>query len=45
MSIVPDEKKVSAPASPSTRKLARELGLDINKVPGTEPGGFLPRML
>ncbi|MGI9553868.1 MAG: CatA-like O-acetyltransferase [Thermodesulfobacteriota bacterium] len=34
-----DEDKVSAPASPSTRKLARELGLDINKVPGTEPGG------
>ena len=37
--IVPDEKKVSAPASPSTRKLARELGIDIGKVPGTEPGG------
>ncbi|MGI9534970.1 MAG: CatA-like O-acetyltransferase [Thermodesulfobacteriota bacterium] len=34
-----DENQVSAPASPSTRKLARELGLDINKVPGTEPGG------
>jgi len=39
VSIVPDEKQVSAPASPSTRKLARELGIDINKVPGTDPGG------
>ncbi len=39
VSIVKDEKKVSAPASPSTRKLARELGIDINSVSGTEPGG------
>jgi len=39
VSIVKDEKKVSAPASPSTRKLARELGIDINGVSGTEPGG------
>ena len=39
VSIVKDEKQVSAPASPSTRKLARELGIDINSVSGTEPGG------
>ena len=39
VSIVKDEKKVSAPASPSTRKLARELGIDIDSVSGTEPGG------
>jgi pyruvate dehydrogenase E2 component (dihydrolipoyllysine-residue acetyltransferase) len=29
----------SAPAAPSTRRLARELGVDIRKVPGTGPGG------
>jgi len=28
-----------APAAPSIRRLARELGADINKVPGTGPGG------
>jgi len=28
-----------APASPSVRRLARELGADINRVPGTGPGG------
>jgi pyruvate dehydrogenase E2 component (dihydrolipoamide acetyltransferase) len=39
VSIVKDENKVSAPASPSTRKLARELGIDINSIPGTDPGG------
>lgn len=27
------------PAAPATRKLARELGLDINIVPGSGPGG------
>ncbi|MCC7419654.1 MAG: 2-oxo acid dehydrogenase subunit E2 [Planctomycetaceae bacterium] len=27
------------PAAPSTRKLARELGVDLNRVPGTGPGG------
>jgi pyruvate dehydrogenase E2 component (dihydrolipoamide acetyltransferase) len=31
--------KGSAPASPSVRRLAREIGVDINKVPGTGPGG------
>ena len=39
ISIVKEENKVSAPASPSTRKLARELGIDINSIPGTDPGG------
>jgi len=39
VSIVREENKVSAPASPSTRKLARELGIDINSIPGTDPGG------
>jgi pyruvate dehydrogenase E2 component (dihydrolipoamide acetyltransferase) len=29
----------TAPASPSVRQLARELGIDINKVPGGGPGG------
>lgn len=29
----------SAPAAPSVRRLAREIGVDINKVPGSGPGG------
>ena len=37
--IVKEERKVSVPASPSTRKLARELGIDINRISGTGPGG------
>jgi pyruvate dehydrogenase E2 component (dihydrolipoamide acetyltransferase) len=28
-----------APAAPSVRRMARELGVDINEVPGTEPNG------
>ncbi len=28
-----------APAAPSTRRLAREIGVDINQVPGSGPGG------
>ncbi len=28
-----------APASPSVRRLAREIGVDINQVPGSGPGG------
>jgi pyruvate dehydrogenase E2 component (dihydrolipoyllysine-residue acetyltransferase) len=31
--------KGSAPAAPSVRRIARELGVDINKVQGTGPGG------
>lgn len=29
----------SAPAAPSVRRIARELGVDINKVPGSSSGG------
>jgi pyruvate dehydrogenase E2 component (dihydrolipoamide acetyltransferase) len=28
-----------APAAPSVRRMARELGVDVNQVPGTGPGG------
>jgi pyruvate dehydrogenase E2 component (dihydrolipoamide acetyltransferase) len=31
--------KGAAPAAPSVRRIAREIGVDINKVPGTGPGG------
>lgn len=31
--------KGAAPAAPSVRRLAREIGVDINKVPGTGPNG------
>lgn len=34
-----DPVKVTAPASPSVRKLARELGVEINNVKGSGPGG------
>lgn len=33
------EEKTPVPAAPSTRKLARQLGVDISKVSGTGPGG------
>ncbi len=39
LSIVNADKKVHIPAAPSTRKLARQLGVDIDKVSGTGPGG------
>lgn len=29
----------AAPAAPSVRRIAREIGVDINKVPGSGPGG------
>jgi len=29
----------SAPAAPSVRRLAREIGVDVSQVPGTGPGG------
>jgi pyruvate dehydrogenase E2 component (dihydrolipoamide acetyltransferase) len=35
----PPITKGSAPAAPSVRRLARELGIDINNVPGTGPAG------
>ncbi|MCS6772128.1 MAG: 2-oxo acid dehydrogenase subunit E2, partial [Kiritimatiellae bacterium] len=33
------ESGAAAPAAPSTRKFAREIGVDITQVPGTGPGG------
>jgi pyruvate dehydrogenase E2 component (dihydrolipoamide acetyltransferase) len=35
----PDHDAPAAPAAPSVRLLARELGVDINEVAGSEPGG------
>ncbi|MCI0691863.1 2-oxo acid dehydrogenase subunit E2 [candidate division KSB1 bacterium] len=35
----PTERKEIAPAAPSTRRFAREIGIDINTVPGSGPGG------
>ncbi len=39
------EIKVDGPiaAAPATRKLAREMGIDIKQVPGTGPGGRITR--
>ncbi|HEQ98549.1 MAG TPA: biotin/lipoyl-binding protein [candidate division Zixibacteria bacterium] len=34
-----EEEKQLAPAAPSVRRLARELGADINLIPGSGPGG------
>jgi pyruvate dehydrogenase E2 component (dihydrolipoamide acetyltransferase) len=34
-----EAKRAPVPASPSVRRLARELGVDIYTVPGTGPGG------
>jgi pyruvate dehydrogenase E2 component (dihydrolipoamide acetyltransferase) len=34
-----DRGGVPAPASPSVRRLAREIGVDVNEVQGTGPGG------
>jgi pyruvate dehydrogenase E2 component (dihydrolipoamide acetyltransferase) len=33
------DQQAAAPAAPSTRRFAREIGIDINAVPGTGPGG------
>lgn len=35
----PPIQRGSAPAAPSVRRIARELGIDINKVPGSGPSG------
>ncbi|MCH7722414.1 MAG: 2-oxo acid dehydrogenase subunit E2 [Bacteroidetes bacterium] len=35
----PPIRKGSAPAAPSVRRIAREIGIDINEVKGTGPGG------
>jgi pyruvate dehydrogenase E2 component (dihydrolipoamide acetyltransferase) len=37
--LTPETKRAPVPASPSVRRLARELGVDIYAVPGTGPGG------
>lgn len=36
---VSDRPKMIAPASPTVRRFAREIGVDIHAVPGTGPGG------
>jgi pyruvate dehydrogenase E2 component (dihydrolipoamide acetyltransferase) len=33
------QASLAAPAAPSVRRLARELGVDLHQVPGTGPGG------
>jgi len=35
----PEEREGPVPASPATRRLARELGVDLRQVPGSGPGG------
>ena len=35
----PEMIKGAAPAAPSVRRIAREIGVDINEVKGTDPGG------
>jgi pyruvate dehydrogenase E2 component (dihydrolipoamide acetyltransferase) len=35
----PQAQSAAAPAAPSVRRLAREIGVDIAQVPGTGPGG------
>jgi pyruvate dehydrogenase E2 component (dihydrolipoamide acetyltransferase) len=35
----PATRRPAAPAAPSVRQLAREIGVDINQVPGSGPGG------
>lgn len=37
--VAPVVAESSAPAAPSTRKFAREIGVDIGQVPGSGPGG------
>lgn len=37
----PAEKKGPVPASPATRRLARELGVDLHQVTATGPGGLV----
>jgi pyruvate dehydrogenase E2 component (dihydrolipoamide acetyltransferase) len=35
----PERREGPVPASPATRRLARELGVDLRQVPGSGPGG------
>ncbi len=37
----PVRPEAAAPASPAVRRLARELGVDVNQVPGSGPGGHI----
>ncbi|MBN8707379.1 MAG: dihydrolipoyllysine-residue acetyltransferase [Bacteroidetes bacterium] len=39
--IQPATKKNAAPAAPSVRRLAREIGVNVDEIPGTGPGGRL----
>ena len=39
VSAEPEILHTLAPAAPSTRRVAREMGVDINRVPGSGPGG------
>lgn len=41
MPVPPDRGTGPVPASPATRRLARELGVDLAKVPPTGPGGLV----
>lgn len=38
-----DATSTAAPAGPSTRRLARELGVDLRRITGTGPGGRITR--
>lgn len=38
---VPERREGPVPASPATRRLARELGVDLKQVPPTGPGGLV----
>ena len=38
-----DATSAAAPAGPSTRRLARELGVDLRRITGTGPGGRITR--
>jgi pyruvate dehydrogenase E2 component (dihydrolipoyllysine-residue acetyltransferase) len=37
----PERREGPVPASPATRRLARELGVDLQAVPGSGPGGLV----
>jgi pyruvate dehydrogenase E2 component (dihydrolipoamide acetyltransferase) len=39
----PEPSRLPAPAGPATRRLARELGLDLHDVHGSAPGGRITR--
>lgn len=39
----PEAGAITSPAGPSTRRLARELGVDLRRVTGTGPGGRITR--